>query len=49
MAVTPSVLKIQTSRDNIQKANDQENTIGKAESEIVWEPYLRDLYSKQRS
>ena len=40
MAVTPSVLKLQTSRDNIQKANDQENTIGRAELEIVREPYL---------
>ena len=49
MAVTPSVLKLQTFRDNIQKANDQENTIGKAESEIVQELCPRDLYSKQRS
>ena len=49
MAVTPSVLKLRTSRDNIQKANDQENTIGKAKSEVVLEPYPRDLDSKQRS
>ena len=28
MAVTPSDLKLQTSRDNRRKANDQENTIG---------------------
>ena len=48
MPVTPSVLKLQTSRDNIQKANDQENTISKAESGIVQELYPRDLYSKQR-